>query len=111
MCRPPRVAYVCLVVLGVVTSEPSLKGFAPTAEECKAVDPLTWCSLRVGNSSAKLEHMRTCADIALIDGLQEAITVGAGSMDVATPLRKSIWRGFEDHVCIVRNREVVVEVY
>lgn len=78
---------------------------APTGEECKATDPLKWCTLRVNDAAAGLEHMRTCADIALVDAVDQTVS----GYNVGVPLRKAIWRGFEDHVCAVRESIIVVE--
>lgn len=90
----------------LVSSAPAYIDWAPTAQECHAVEPLKHCLPRLSDAAVVLEHMRTCADIAIIDGLQEIIQ----GINVAEPLRRAIWRGFEDHVCIVRNKALVVEV-
>ena len=78
---------------------------APTERECRAIDPLAWCVLRVHDGLATLEHERTCADLALVDALNMMVD----GYEVAKPLRESIWRGFEDHVCLLRGGELVIE--
>ena len=108
-----KTAYVVLPLLYAFATRGQetmhLKGLAPNSDDCLTIDPLEWCTLRVNELAAKLEHARTCADLALVDELQTII--GArNNMNFGTPLRKSIWRGFEDHVCVLRNKEIVVDV-
>ena len=94
------------LLLVALTNQWAFSGtkLTPTAEECRKIDPLKWCVLRVSDAYASLEHVRTCADIALVDALSMVID----GYEVSTPLRKSIWRGFEDHVCLVRGGELVI---
>lgn len=100
-----RAAQAVLAVLAAAPApSPPAPDWAPTHTECKAVDPLKHCAPRIGEAGVLLEHLRACADIGIVDALQETIN----GIEVAEPLRRAIWRGFEDHVCIVRNKALVV---
>ena len=78
--------------------------YAPTEGQCRSFNPLEWCPLRVSNISASLEHSRACADIGMVD----AIAAAMPGYKIAYPLRKAIWRGFEDHVCLHREWNIVI---
>ncbi len=60
----------------------------------------------MNNASLHLEQLRTCSDIALI----ESVNMAVPDYDITTPLRKSIWRGFLDNVCVFRETQIVIEV-
>ena len=100
-------AWSLVALVAFAPSDMAYTGLAPNTDDCKTIDPLNWCLLRVTDAAATLEHMRTCADIAIIDEVQRAVG-DANGMDMGTPLRKSIWKGFEDHVCVIRNKELVI---
>ena len=77
----------------------------PNAQECPHIDPHSLCTLRVNNASVHLEKLRTCSDIALI----ESVNLAVPDYDITTPLRKSIWKGFLDNVCALRETQIVVQ--
>jgi len=78
----------------------------PMGEECNHVNAHTICTIRVNNASLHLEQLRTCSDIALI----ESVNMAVPDYDITTPLRKRIWRGFLDNVCVFRESQIVIEV-
>ena len=85
------------------------KDFAPNGDDCKTIDPLIWCQLRLSDASVTLDHLRVCADITIVDELQRALMVNDHNMmDVATPLRRALWRGFENNICTLRSIDLVV---
>tara|TARA_Y100000817_G_scaffold187821_2_gene146783 strand:+ start:1915 stop:2277 length:363 start_codon:yes stop_codon:yes gene_type:complete len=81
--------------------------WAPNAEECRNVDVLDWCKLRLTHTAVALSHVRACNDIGLVDALQEIV---GEQFPVASSLRRALWMGFENEICVVRSVELVLSV-
>ena len=99
-----QLLYSSLLFLAAILDIYEQNDYVPTAGECKHVDPLQVCKLRVNNASATLEHMRTCADMQIV----EQVNLAVPGHDIQTPLLKTIWKGFKDHVCLYREADLVI---
>ena len=90
-----------LLLFMILVRVDEVHDFLPSVTECKDTDVVGWCELRVSKAAATLALARVCADLALVDA-------SVKSKEVAIFLKKSLWRGYDDHVCFYRNSALVI---